>query len=64
MNELKICGYGGALLYFKTRKKNAMAAYEEFEDICGRIQLNTDMFRVTELELQDKDFNVLDTVKW
>lgn len=62
MNELKIWCGGGALLYFKTRKKTALEAFREFEDICYRIQLNTDMLCITELVLQDKDFNEFDWV--
>lgn len=60
MNELKIWCEGGALMYWKTRETTALGAFYEFQDIAERIQLNTDNLRVTELELQDEDFNDID----
>ena len=60
MNELKIWCEGGALMYWKTKHKSALSAFNEFEMIAERIQLNIDNLRVTELELQDEDYNPID----
>ena len=60
MNELKIWCDGGALMYWKTKQKSALLAFHEFEMIAERIQLNIDNLRVTELELDDDDYNLID----
>ena len=59
-NELKIWVNRRSLIYFKTKKTSTKEAFAEFQDICERIQVNIDNLRVSELELQDKDFNLID----
>ena len=57
MNELKIWCHGGPLIYFATKKESVEEAFVEFQEICERVQINIDNLLITELVLQDANFN-------
>ena len=57
MNELKIEFSNKSYLYFKTNKRYASSAFEEFVETCENAGINLDNMIITELVLRDDEYN-------
>jgi len=60
MNELKIEFSNESFLYFKTNKRYASSAFEEFVEACENAGINLDNMIITELVLRDDEYNDID----
>jgi len=60
MNELKIEFSNESYLYFKTNKRYASSAFEEFVETCENAGINLDNMIVTEVVLRDDELNDID----